>query len=162
MSQREVNAAKAEYLMVMRAESVISRELVEHGLLKCRQSGYVRPVSAGQFCSWAWESAMKQAGIPSYDQALSAVMERLKSPSRKLTGVYYHILTELDWHLVKESSKERIEREVSRALDKTIRCWKAGRAFREPRLAKPSDQLEITPLPRSEQQQRLRKLMGGL
>ncbi|MFL0806727.1 MAG: hypothetical protein K6L60_05520 [Oceanobacter sp.] len=162
--QSSVNAAKREWLLTMRAEDVISRELIEHGLVRCRKSGYVRPVPAGQFCIWAWESAMEQAGIPSAEQAYSAILAKLQTPGRQLRGVYYHLYTELDWHRVKSSSADQIRKDVEFALGKTVRWWKSGRAFKAP-VVEPEKQIEQKPpvfLTQKQNRSRLAGLMEGL
>ncbi len=156
--------------MTLVEQGVTNKSLIEYGLRAARNSGWVRPPSAGQFCQWAWSGAEAAAGIPSPQQALDHTLERIRNPRTRWQGAMHHLGTLLDWHTLRRSSTEQIKTAVERALERTRDHWRSGQPFAQPVSVDDSVLLEhdgnynkpLTPQQRSANQQQLRALMNQL
>lgn len=146
-----------------------NKALVNHGLRACRASGYVRPVSAGQFCKWAWESAQVAAGIPSLARGKVIIERKFQDKNFNLTGAEYFFWLQLNRGELMRSSFEKVNSLALAAIEKTIDYWKAGNHWPVP-VAPKNNQVEfdgnrnkpLTQKDREKSRERMRQIMGSL
>lgn len=111
-------------------------KLVDAGLIKAEDSGWVRPPSAGQFCDWCIEVAKEKAGVPSKENAVSQVMAvaRKSDYARKRTKLcpaVYQMCRFIDWYDFQKLNVEKATKAAERAYDQMIEHWRSGRPFAE-------------------------------
>lgn len=153
---------KRIWLLTMVEQGVTTEALVKFGLMACRESGYARPVPAGQFCKWAWEKAMQASGIPDLATAYRMVCQRLQRPQMSLTGAMYHLWTELDGHVLRSAQHDEIRKMVERAHAQTLADWKNGKPWHQPVEIKPERCLPVLPTSKDQCRKNLQRLMAGL
>lgn len=85
-SADEVKSAKQQWLRTLKEQGIHSDLIVQAGLKRCRASGYVRPIPAGQFCEWAIEEFLAQNNIPSRKALFKIVLNRICLPGDKVAG----------------------------------------------------------------------------
>jgi len=135
-TEGEVNAAKKQWAKQLVRQGVSDVEMIQAGIEQARASGWVRPPSAGQFCTWCIEAAKERAGIPGKDNAISQIMALLKrgSHNRKRTNLgpaMYTMSRMIDWYEMNQLDSERAHKAMARAYDEMIKHWRNGHAFYE-------------------------------
>lgn len=135
-SDGEVKAAKRQWSKQLVRQGVNDIEMIQAGIEQARASGWVRPPSAGQFCSWCIEAAKERAGIPGKDNAISQMMALLKrgSHNRKRTNLVpamYTMSRMIDWYEMNTCDSDRAHKAMAKAYDEMIEHWQNGHAFYE-------------------------------
>lgn len=141
----DIKAGKRVWLETLVQQGVTNDVLIKFGLMACRASGYVRPVSPGQFCVWAWEWAMRDARIPPLEDAARMVNRKLASPSLKLEGAMYHLWSILDGHALRSANYKAVRDAVETAHAEVIRHWLSGAPWNEPVNVEPEQTLPHLP-----------------
>lgn len=168
-SDGEVKAAKRQWSRQLVKSGIVDIELIQAGLEQARESGWVRPPSAGQFCTWCIESAKERAGIPGKDNAISQMMALLKrgSHNRKRTSLLpamYTMSRMIDWYEMQTMDADRAQKAMAKAYDEMIEHWRNGHAFYEqPTLIEHGNPSGVvTEASRKKGKQTLAKLMKDL
>ena len=112
------------------------QQMIQLGLDAARESGWVRPPSAGQFVAWCIEGAKEKAGVPSKENAVSQIMviARKSDHARKRTRLcpaMYQVSRFIDWYEFRKLNAEKAVKAIERAYDQMVDHWRAGREFAE-------------------------------
>lgn len=135
-SDGEIKAAKRQWTKTLVKHGVSDAQMIQPGLDEARESGWVRPPSAGQFVKWCIEAAKEKAGIPSKENAVSQIMAIARKSDHarkriKLCPAVYQVSRFIDWYDFRRLNQEKATKAVERAYDQMVDHWRAGREFAE-------------------------------
>lgn len=135
-SDGEIKAAKRQWTKTLVKHGVSDAQMIQLGLDAARESGWVRPPSAGQFVTWCIEGAKEKAGVPSKENAVSQIMAiaRKSDHARKRTKLcpaMYQVTRFIDWYEFRKLNAEKAEKAIERAYDHMVDHWRSGRPFAE-------------------------------
>lgn len=135
-SDGEIKAAKRQWTKTLVRHGVSDAQMIQLGLDEARESGWVRPPSAGQFVNWCIEGAKEKAGVPSKENAVSQIMAiaRKSDHARKRTRLcpaMYQVSRFIDWYDFRRLNADDSAKAIARAYDQMVDHWRSGRPFAE-------------------------------
>ena len=135
-SEGEVNAAKRQWAKTLVKHGVTNIAMIQMGINTARETGWVRPPSAGQFVKWCIDAAKEQAGIPTKADAVTEIMNlnRMGKYNRreaKISRAIYQMYTFISWYDFSMKTSEAAEKAAAGAYEQMIEHWKKGLPFAE-------------------------------